>query len=108
MSFSLFSSVILAYNDTKYTSRSISNGNSSLQQRITISSLAGSDTEIPTNIKISISNFYINSLVDTSPRSINILVSRSTSNIATGSFNITPTANLLNNVNISADITVVS
>lgn len=44
MSFSLFSSVILAYNDTKYTSRSISNGNSSLQQRITISSLASSDT----------------------------------------------------------------
>lgn len=103
---SQINSITLIYNN-KLAGRSVSAGNSSIQLRVTISSLFNPDTEISPGMQIQLS-VVVQCLIDTSPKTVSLTISRSSSNIAIGSLTLTPISNILVNTSIQSSLRTVS
>lgn len=67
---------------------------------LTIDALPSGLSEIPAGTVIKVEGIYVKTLLDTSPRTIQVNVFRNTFGIASGTLSVTPSANSLSSVTL--------
>ena len=107
MSFQVLTSMLI-FADSSIIFFSTASVTSAEVRTFTIDTLPSGLTEIPTGATISIEGIYVKTLVDTSPRNIQVDVLRNGFGVASGTLQITPSANSLSSVSLSSDLYVVS
>lgn len=98
---------VVIFFDGSVANVGVTSGATVNEKIFTIASLQ-SATEIPDGATMNLTGLYINNLIDSSSRNVQLVLSRNGYNIGSGTLAIAPSPNALTSPSISSDLTGVS